>query len=121
MQKSLTPLKLMTSDKKQTLISELTVAHRFWSRAKGLLGTHELPADQAMLFYRCNSIHTFFMKYSIDCVFVDKQMRIKALLPEIKPNRLIFPVWRASTVIEMKAGQIHKLGLKLGDGLYVGS
>lgn len=111
---------LMSSDKKQVLIPELEVAVRIWSRTKGLLGTRELPSDRALWIHRCNSIHTFFMKYSIDCVFLDKDLKIKALVENVNPSRMVMPIWGASSVIEMAAGKIQQLGLRLGDNLYVG-
>lgn len=112
---------LLGSDKQQVLISDLMVADRFWSRAKGLLGTQDLLAERALWIHRCNSIHTFFMKYPIDCVFVDKQLKVTALVEDVRPGRMVFPIWGASSVIEMRAGRIQQLGLNLGDSLYVGA
>lgn len=111
---------LRDADKSKILISDLVVVDQFWPRAKGLLGTRDLSSDKALWFPRCNSIHTFFMKYSIDCVFLDKNLKIKTLLENVKPGRLVFPIWGASSVVEMKAGKIQQLGLRLGEGLYVG-
>lgn len=111
---------LRDADKSNVLIADLVVVEQFWARAKGLLGTEDLSSDKALWFPRCNSIHTFFMKYSIDCVFLDKNLKIKALFEDVKPGRLVLPIWRANSVVEMKAGKIQQLGLRLGDNLYVG-
>ncbi len=111
---------LMNSEK-AVLISDLKVADQFWSRTKGLLGTKDLSPEQGLWIHRCNSIHTFFMNYSIDCVFVDKNLVIKSLVKDVKPGRMLWPIWGADSVVELKSGQIEKLGFKMGDQLYVGA
>lgn len=113
--------KLLNAQKSQVLVDDLQIAKSMWSRAKGLLGTKSLSADSALWIHRCNSIHTFFMKYSIDCVFVDSDMTVKALVKNVKPGRMVLPIWGAKSVIEMQAGRIDHLGLHLGDKLYVGA
>lgn len=105
----------------QVLLSDLKIADRMWSRMKGLLGTDSLSDSEGLWIHRCNSIHTFFMSYSIDCVFVDSKLKITALRKNIKPGRMVLPVRGARSVIEMKAGQAEKLGLNLGDQLHVGT
>lgn len=102
------------------LIPELELACTFWARGIGLLGREGLSKNHALLIKRCNSIHTFFMKFSIDCVFVDKNFQVRAIYKDVKPWRLIIPVWGASSVIEMNAGLSAELKIKVGDQLYVG-
>ena len=85
-------LMLAGLEKNKVLVPNLKVADQFWSRAKGLLGTQDLPAEDALWIHRCNSIHTFFMKYPIDCVFLDKGMKVRALVQGVKPGRMVFPI-----------------------------
>lgn len=105
----------------QKLIADLEIASDFWSRGKGLLGRDSLAQDQALWIHRCNSIHTFFMKFPIDCVFVDKNLKVKAVYNEVRPWRLVPPVWGASSVIEMRSGTIRQRNISVGDQLYVGT
>lgn len=112
--------KLMSSSQ-QVLLADLKVAQTFWPRLKGLLGTSGLDEGSGIWIHRCNSIHTFFMKYAIDCVFVDSQLQIKALVKDVQPGRMVYPVKGAKSVFEMKSGNIDKLGLRLGDQLHVGA
>ncbi len=104
----------------QILLPDLRIADRMLSRMRGLLGTSELSPDQGLWIHRCNSIHTFFMNYAIDCVFVDSHLQVAALKKNVRPGRIVFPVLGAQSVIEVKSGQIEKWGLKLGDQLHVG-
>ncbi len=106
---------------KRRLVKDLKVAKTIKDRLVGLLSYQSLPSDQALWIHRCNSIHTFFMKFPIDCVFLDSGMTVKAIKKEVKPNRLILPIWGASSVIEMTSGQSEQLGIRLGDQLYVGT
>lgn len=103
------------------LIPDLEIANSFWSRGKGLLGRDSLSRQSGLWIHRCNSIHTFFMKFAIDCVFVDKKLRVKAVYQNVKPGRLILPVWGASSVFELDANVAHELNIKVGDELYVGT
>jgi uncharacterized membrane protein (UPF0127 family) len=111
----------LMNSKNQILASDLRIADRMWSRMRGLLGTESLQSQEALWIHRCNSIHTFFMKYAIDCVFLDQDLKIKALVAEVKPGRMLFPIWGAQSVVEMKSGQIKNLDLNLGEQLYVRS
>ena len=112
-------LRSKTTD--QILVPHLEVAHSFWKRGKGLLGRAGLIESEGLWIPRCNSIHTFFMKFAIDCVFVDKNLKVKAIYKDVKPGRLVFPVWGASSVIEMPAGTLETHQVRIGDQLYVGS
>lgn len=102
-------------------ILDLDVADSFWSRAKGLLGSSEISSDRGLWIDRCNSIHTFFMKYSIDCVFLDRELKVVGLKKQVSPWKVTWPVWSATSVIEIAAGLSDKKNIQLGDRFYVGS
>ncbi len=111
---------LVSKTRNLQLIADLDVAATEWARGKGLLGRKSLGTEQALWIRRCNSIHTYFMKFTIDCVFLDKQKRVKAIYPSVKPFRIIWPVWGASSVIEFPAGRVQELGIQVGEELHVG-
>jgi uncharacterized membrane protein (UPF0127 family) len=112
---------LESKTKNQRLISRLEVAESFLSRGKGLLGHERLNEDSGMWIHRCNSIHTFFMKFPIDCIFVDKNLKVKAIYKDVRPWRLVPPVWGARSVFELASGAATKMNISVGDQLYVGS
>lgn len=113
--------RLISKATNQVLIPHLEVAQTFWKRGKGLLGRSSLPEAEALWIPRCNSIHTFFMKFPIDCVFVDKNLKVKAIYQDVHPGRLLLPVWGATSVIEMASGTSAKINVNVGDQLYVGA
>lgn len=103
----------------ELLIEQLEEAKSFWSRAKGLLGRAGLSQDEALWIEPCNNIHTHFMRFSIDCIFLDKQMRIVKIAKDVKPFRFVGPFWKSNSVIEANSGFADSKKLEVGDHLYV--
>ena len=92
------------------------IATSFLERLRGLLGATELPAGTGLLFPRTRSVHTHFMRFPIDVVFLDDGGRVVAV-------RRALPPWRfaaakaASSTLELAAGECARLGLAEGDVL----
>ena len=101
------------------VVENLEMAQTFWARLRGLLGRQEFPAGQGLLFEKTNSIHTFFMNFPIDVVFLDRNMVICSAASELKPWRLLPPVWRASYCLELPSGTLKQSDTRKGDQLYV--
>ena len=112
---------LMSKDRNQVLLPELRVASSFWHRLVGLIGTQNLSSRQALWIERCHSIHTFFMSFSIDCVFVSKDNKVVSIKENIHPYRITWRQKNAVAVVELPAGQAKALNFKIGEQLYVGS
>lgn len=112
---------LGSETRQKVLLRDLKVARSFIDRGVGLLNRENLGQEEGLWIHRCNSIHTFFMRFSIDCVFVNRQLEVKALRSHVVPWRLVPPIWSASSVIEMSAGSIERLGIQVGEKLYVGA
>lgn len=112
---------LWNKTKNLQLAENVEAANDFIKRSKGLLGRNTFPRGSALWISQCNSIHTWFMKFSIDAVFVDKQLRVRAAYMDIKPWRLIWPIWGAQSVFEFSAGQISSQNIHVGDLLDVRS
>ena len=109
-----------SSSKGRTIATDLKVADTSFSRLKGLLGRKSLPSGEGLWIHRCNSIHTWFMKFPIDAVFVDRSLKVTHIYRNLKPWRITLPRLAASSVIELSAGSIDE-NLKPGDQLYVES
>jgi uncharacterized membrane protein (UPF0127 family) len=103
----------------ELLLENLELAESFWARGKGLLGRKKIEDNEALWIKPCNNIHTFFMKFRIDCIFIDKKMEIQKIVSDIPSFRLIGPFWKSFSVIETQAGFAEKKKLKTGDQLYV--
>ena len=108
-----------TQTNAELLIEELQSAKSFWSRAKGLLGRAGLSPREALWIEPCNNIHTHFMRFSIDCIFLDRKMRIVKIAKDVRPFRFVGPYWKSNSVIEAPAGFADLKKLEIGDHLYV--
>lgn len=86
-----------------------------WRRIVGFIGRAEIPQDEALLFPRCSSIHTFFMRVPIDVLFLDAQRRVLRLVPHVAPWRPYVGCAGAAYTLEMRAGEIERRGIALGD------
>lgn len=90
------------------------LADSFLSRLIGLTFRKGMPADEALIFYKAPAIHTFFMRFAFDLVFLDKDNKIIRICEGIKPNRQVF-CNRATTTIEFPPGTVSGKSLKTGD------
>lgn len=110
-------MKLYHADRQCPIVHRLEVAASIRSRTRGLIGHAPLESGQALLIPRSRWIHTFGMSFPIDIVYMDKNGRIVALTENLPPRRIDRPVLRAQAAIEMAAGEIRRLGLKVGERL----
>ena len=85
------------------------------TRMTGLLHDTLLAEGDGLWIVPCNSIHSFWMKFVFDAVFLDKKLRVVHLVREMQPWRISKIVLRAHSVLELPAGLITKTQTKLGD------
>lgn len=90
------------------------VADNPWRRLRGLLGRASLAPGDGMLFRGESSIHSAFMRFRFDAVFMDRELRVIALAEEIPPWRAR-SARRARNILELAAGEISRTGLAIGD------
>ncbi|MCB0357470.1 MAG: DUF192 domain-containing protein [Bdellovibrionales bacterium] len=109
--------------KSNALIAEhVKVADNFFSRALGLMGKKSIEKKSALWVKNCTHIHTFFMRMSIDLIFVDKNLHVERIYANAKPWRHFFTgSWSADSVFELPVGTLKDLTIDVGDELYVGS
>jgi uncharacterized membrane protein (UPF0127 family) len=90
------------------------VADRMLPRMKGLLGKRELVAGEGLLIQPAPSIHTFFMRFPIDAVFLAKNGNVMKVAPNVEPWRMR-SCRRAFAVLELAAGEAERRGITVGD------
>lgn len=86
------------------------------SRNRGLLGRDSLPPGHALLIAPCTSIHTWFMRFAIDVIFVKRDGRVVKIRSAVPPWRFVIALG-AYAVVELPAGAIAQAGVKLHDRL----
>ena len=86
------------------------------SRRRGLLGRDGLPDGTALVIAPSNAVHTFFMRFAIDVVFVRRDGEVVKICAAVPANRIALRVG-AFAVIEMRAGAAAQANLRSGDRL----
>ena len=92
------------------------VAANPWRRLQGLLGRREISSDEGLLLRPAAAIHTCFMRFSIDVVFLDRSLVVLGVVPALGR-------WRAArrrgarAVLELRAGECERRGINPGDRL----
>src|SRR5437868_14937833 len=100
----------------RVVCNRCTLARDPWSRMKGLLGRRSLPPGHGLLLQPAGSIHTFFMRFPIDAVFLDGERRVVKVAAHVRPWRTAAGK-KARAVLELAAGEASRLGIKTGDVL----
>jgi uncharacterized membrane protein (UPF0127 family) len=101
-----------------TICERCVVADRMLPRMRGLLGKRGLPPGEGLLIRPARSIHTFFMRFAIDAVFLAGDGRVLKVAENVKP-------WRARScrkayaVLELPAGEAGRRGISADDWLVV--
>src|SRR5262249_34589221 len=102
------------------LAEEVALANTFFKRLRGLMFRRRRLAEAEALWLRpCNGVHTFWMLFAIDVIFLDQQLRIVKLVENMRPFRLTSPHLAARSVVEMSAYTISRASLKVGDQLEI--
>ena len=97
--------------------SNVTVAGSIFARLKGLLGKKGLKDGEGMYLEPCLQIHTCFMKFPIDVLFIDKSNIVIHIIKALKPFRFSGVYINAKAVIELASGVIEKTTIEIGDAL----
>lgn len=87
----------------------------FFQRTRGLLGRKEIKKGEGLYIPACRSIHTFFMRFPIDVVFIDDDNRIIRVAPSLVPFRIAFGPRNTAGVLELSAGTLNDNRCIAGD------
>jgi hypothetical protein len=85
-------------------------------RMRGLIGRRGLPAGEGLLLTHAPAIHTAFMRFPIDALFLDRDLRVLDIAERLRPWR-IASKQKARAVLELAAGECARRGVEVGDRL----
>jgi uncharacterized membrane protein (UPF0127 family) len=100
--------------RQSTVCQQAQIADRPLCRMRGLLGRRSLPAGEKMLLRPWPSVDTAFMRLPIDVAFLDADMQVLRVVPELKPWRAA-SYRRSRAVPKMAAGEAARRGIEPGD------
>ncbi|MDP3143637.1 MAG: DUF192 domain-containing protein [Candidatus Omnitrophota bacterium] len=97
------------------LAEKVTFAYSFKSRFQGLIGRAALEKGEALALPSCNSIHTFFMRFAIDVLFLDSTGKVVGKIENMAPFRISPIFWQGSMVIELPIGTAQRTLTHISD------
>lgn len=112
--KEVSSLRLVNQDNGQTIAESIESANTFFKRLKGLMFRQQLTNGCGLYLHPCKSIHTFFMKFPIDVLYIDKNWNVVGLEEQLKPGTIGKKFLGSASVIELESGSIKKNGIKEG-------
>lgn len=107
-------LKLANLNTGEILAEQVTEARTFARRLKGLMFTKALPQTACLHIEPCRSVHTFFMNYAIDVLYLDRNRTIVGIESRIKPGRLGAVIKNTASVVELPGGSLEQTRTKIG-------
>jgi uncharacterized protein len=108
---------LIKKEQKEIISENLMTADSFLKRLKGLMFTKELLPQSALYIYPCREIHTFFMNYNIDVLYLDINNIIVAIDEDMKPGKIGKHVKGAVAVVELPSGKIKETCIAIGQAV----
>ncbi len=113
---NLTKLRIRNLTKGTDLADRADVADNSAARQKGLLKHTGLAEGEGLWIVPCEGVHTFFMKFAIDVIFINKKRVVTKIRPNMVKSRIALSI-RAHSTIELPVGVIQKSRTAAGDQL----
>ena len=109
-------IRVRNETRNTTLATAADVADTSAKRRTGLLKHQSLEPGAGLWISPCESVHTFFMKFAIDLVYLDKQKKVRKVRHAVAPWRMSACL-TAHSVLELPAGSVAPTGTQPGDQL----
>ena len=110
-------MKIFNQTRKTIIADKAVMADSVFKRVAGLLGKREFVYGQALVLKPCNSVHTYFMLFPIDLIFVNKNNTVVKTITRLKPFRLSPICLKSRFVIELPPGAVKITSTVPGDQL----
>jgi uncharacterized membrane protein (UPF0127 family) len=99
------------------LVAHLSQARRFHERLLGLMGRAPPGPGKALLLRRCGSIHTCFMRFPLEVIFLDAEDRVVRRIRHVRPWSFALGGRNAVSAVEMESGWLAPDAVQTGDRL----
>lgn len=110
-------MKVLRENDGAVVVEKCSRADTYATRSVGLLKHRTLPEEEGLLIVPCNSVHTFFMRFPIDVVFLDRHDKIITIYKDMKPWRISWIHLTAFSVLELASGVASSISLSKGQKL----
>lgn len=112
-------LKLVNLSNGRVMAETVREAYTFRKRLRGLMFDKRLPEGTGIHLLPCRSIHTFFMSFPIDVLYLDKDGAIIGIETNLAPGKLGKSFRGTSSVIELPAGTVNETDTQVGQSVAV--
>ena len=109
--------RIMSDGSDFLLSGNIKTADSFFQKLFGLMFSAPLKEGEGLLIDNCSSIHTFWMRYPIDVLFLDSNNKVIRFFEDLKPFRVTPFIRGAQKTVELKSGSVRACSLKTGDCL----
>ena len=92
------------------------IADTALTRMRGLLGRPPLQPGEGLLLRPASAIHTWFMRFPIDALFLNRDLVVTAVAEDVAPWRMRARR-RSRSVLELASGETQRLGIRSGERL----
>lgn len=101
-------------DEDGRLLAVAEMADRPMTRMVGLLGRVSLPRGEGLVLDPCRMVHTAFMRFPLDLVFIDAHLHVTRVARGVRPFRLAWGGWPARYTLELPAGALDETPVDAG-------
>lgn len=112
-------LHIWNATRNDSVAERVRLADTWWSRLRGMLGRPEPAADEGMLLAPCQSVHMYWMKYSLDVAFLDPEGRVVEAYHGLAPSKRSRWHREANRALELRKGTLAETGTQVGDRLEI--
>lgn len=103
----------------EVLATDITLAKGLILQLKGAIGKKEFKEGEAIVFPLCNSIHTLFLKFPVDAVFLDSNGIVVGAVRNLKPWKSSSIYLAARIAIELPSGTLDETKTRIGDKIVI--
>jgi hypothetical protein len=108
--------RIYRGERHEALLPKVAKTATAFERMRGLLGRSAPAAGEGLLISPCNSVHTLFMRFPIDVIFLNKEGRVIRIIDTMLPFKCAMSLG-ARSVLETGAGEAGRTGIQTGDHL----
>jgi len=112
-------MKIINFSKETILADKAQMANTFFKRLIGLLNRQSLAKGEALVLSPANCIHSFFMRFTIDVLFLDRSGKVIAALPSFRPFRISRLYFHASLTLELPETTLQLTRTQPGDHIQI--
>lgn len=110
-------VKVTNSTRELKMPIRARLAGGYLERLRGLLGCPPLECGEGLLLRPCSSVHTWFMGYPLDLVFLDGDGHVLRTVVSLPPFRFALGPKGTRSILELPAGAVEASGIQPGDTL----